>query len=29
VAYRRKRDDTFLQVLWFSLRSGVMDIINR
>jgi len=29
VAYERKPEDTFLQVLWFSLRSGVLDVIKR
>jgi hypothetical protein len=29
VAYERKPEDTFLQVLWFSLRSGVLDLIKR
>ncbi|MGA2079803.1 MAG: DUF748 domain-containing protein [Holophaga sp.] len=28
VDYRKKRDDTFMQVVWFSLRSGVLDIIK-
>jgi hypothetical protein len=28
VDYRRKRDDTFMQVVWFSLRSGVLDVIK-
>jgi hypothetical protein len=29
VGYERKPEDTFLQVLWFSLRSGVLDVIKR
>jgi hypothetical protein len=29
VAYRRKPEDSFIQVLWFSLRSGVLDVIKR
>lgn len=29
VAYRRGPNDTFIQVLWFSLRSGVLDVIYR
>ena len=28
VDYRRKRTDTFIQVVWFSLRSGVVDLIK-
>jgi len=28
VDYRRKRDDTFIQVVWFSLRSGILDLIE-
>lgn len=28
VKYTRKRDDTFLQLIWFSLRSGVGDIVG-
>jgi hypothetical protein len=28
VDYRKKRDDTFMQVVWFSVRSGVMDLIK-
>ena len=28
VNYTRKRDDTFLQLVWFSLRSGVGDIVG-
>jgi hypothetical protein len=28
VDYRKKRGDTFMQVVWFSLRSGVLDIIK-
>jgi hypothetical protein len=28
VDYRRKRTDTFMQVVWFSLRSGVVDLIK-
>jgi hypothetical protein len=28
VDYRKKRNDTFMQVVWFSLRSGVLDIIK-
>jgi hypothetical protein len=29
VRYRRSPDHTFLQFVWFSLRSGVMDIVKR
>lgn len=29
VAYRRKPGDTFLQVVWYALRSGVLDVIKR
>ncbi len=29
VRYRRKPGDTFLQVVWFALRSGVLDVIHR
>jgi hypothetical protein len=29
VDYRRKPSDTFLQVAWFSLRTGILDLINR
>jgi hypothetical protein len=29
VAYQRKPEDTFLQMLWFSMRSGVLDLIRR
>lgn len=29
VNYRRRPDDTFIQVAWFSLRSGVLDVIYR
>lgn len=29
VVYRRRRNDNFIQVLWFSLRSGVLDAIHR
>jgi len=29
VDYRRKPEDTFFQVAWFSLRSGVLDVIDR
>ena len=28
VKYTRNRDDTFLQLLWFSLRSGVGDVVG-
>jgi hypothetical protein len=28
VNYIRKRDDTFLQLVWFSLRSGVGDVVG-
>jgi hypothetical protein len=28
VDYQKKRDDTFMQVVWFSLRSGVLDLIK-
>jgi hypothetical protein len=28
VKYTRKPDDTFLQLLWFSLRSGVGDVVG-
>jgi len=28
VDYRKKRNDTFMQVVWCSLRSGVLDIIK-
>jgi hypothetical protein len=28
VNYLRKRDDTFLQLVWFSLRSGVGDVVG-
>ena len=28
VKYTRKRDDTFLQLVWFSLRSGVADVVG-
>ena len=28
VAYRRQPDDTFLQIAWFSLRSGLLDLIK-
>jgi hypothetical protein len=28
VTYERKRDDTFLQLVWFSLRSGIGDVIG-
>jgi hypothetical protein len=28
VKYTRKRDDTFLQLVWFSLRSGAGDIVG-
>jgi hypothetical protein len=28
VNYTRKRDDTFLQLVWFSLRSGVGDVVG-
>jgi hypothetical protein len=28
VNYLRKRDDTFLQIVWFSLRSGIGDVIG-
>ena len=28
VDYRRKRTDTFIQVVWFSVRSGVVDLIK-
>ena len=28
VKYTRKRDDTFLQLAWFSLRSGVGDVVG-
>ena len=28
VDYRRKRNDTFIQVVWFSLRSGLLDLIK-
>ena len=28
VNYDRKRDDTFLQFIWFALRSGVLDSIR-
>ncbi len=28
VKYTRKRDDTFLQLVWFSLRSGVGDVVG-
>lgn len=29
VDYRRRPDDTFIQVVWFSLRSGVLKVIHR
>ena len=29
VGYMRKPDDTFLQFVWFSLRSGVLDVVAR
>src|SRR5208283_4158942 len=28
VNYKRKRDDTFLQLVWFSLRSGLGDVVG-
>jgi hypothetical protein len=28
VKYTRKRDDTFLQLVWFSLRSSVGDVVG-
>jgi len=28
VDYQKKLDDTFMQVVWFSLRSGVLDLIK-
>ena len=28
VDYRKKQDDSFMQVVWFSLRSGVLDLIK-
>jgi hypothetical protein len=28
VNYTRKRDDTFFQLVWFSLRSGVGDVVG-
>ena len=28
VKYTRKPDDTFLQLVWFSLRSGVGDVVG-
>ena len=28
VKYEKKRDDTFLQLIWFSLRSGIGDVIG-
>jgi len=28
VKYTRKRDDTFLQLVWFSLRSGIGDVVG-
>jgi len=28
VKYTRKQDDTFLQLVWFSLRSGVGDAVG-
>jgi hypothetical protein len=28
VNYERKPDDTFLQFIWFALRSGVLDSIR-
>lgn len=28
VVYKRKPDDTFLQFLWFALRSGALDVIS-
>ena len=28
VNYTRKRDDTFLQLVWFSLRSGIGDVVG-
>jgi hypothetical protein len=28
VKYTRKRDDTFLQLVWFPLRSGVGDVVG-
>jgi hypothetical protein len=28
VKYERKRDDTFLQLVWFSLRSGIGDVVG-
>lgn len=28
VEYTRKPEDTFLQVVWFALRTGVVDIIS-
>jgi hypothetical protein len=28
VKYTRKQDDTFFQLLWFSLRNGVGDVVG-
>jgi hypothetical protein len=28
VKYEKKRDDTFLQLIWFSIRSGIGDVIG-
>jgi hypothetical protein len=29
VNYRRKPRDTFLQVVWYALKSGVLDVIHQ
>jgi hypothetical protein len=29
VSYRRKPGDTFLRVVWFALKSGVLDVIHQ
>jgi hypothetical protein len=28
VKYTRKQDDTFLQLVWFSIRSGIGDVVG-
>jgi hypothetical protein len=28
VKYEQKRDDTFLQLVWFSLRSGIGSVVG-
>lgn len=28
VGYQGRPDDTFIQIVWFSLRSGVLDVIH-